>query len=155
MRDHVLTWPSAAILDKCCCLLILLLLLARLQLWSKALRMSLLHQTGQSGSTQQGQSAAPVRGTGLFQLTRFSPLLPDNELASTTFMPPSRKHRLWVMEMSIHCGTVSPHGPGMIAGDLKYPSSEQAPSHQRLTHGTQGSVLVRFGVCQPPAHTER
>lgn len=65
-----------------------------------------------------------MSGTGLFQLTHFSSLLPDNELASITFMPPFSKRWLGVMEMSSHCGTVSSHGPGIIAGDLKYPYSE-------------------------------
>lgn len=44
--------------------LILLLLLASLGLWSKALSVSFLHQTGQSGSTQLGQSEVLMGVTG-------------------------------------------------------------------------------------------
>lgn len=94
-------FSCSAILAKCRCLLILLLFLARSRLWSKALRTSLHHQIGQSGSTQQAKSAVPMTGTGLFQLMHFSSLLPDNELASTTFMSPFSKYWIWVMEMSI------------------------------------------------------
>lgn len=95
--------------------------------------MSLLHQIGQGGSTQPGQSEVLMGGTGLFHRSYFSSLLPDNASKAVfiTFMLPFSKQRLWGTETCAHCGTVSLQCAEMIAGDVKYLYLEKSTFHQK------------------------